>query len=100
VNQEEVTTNFAREAAEMGQKLGLRIVVDNDNESVGKKIRNSISWKVPYVLVVGEKEIQTGEVTPRVRDDLKVQDESTMPLENFLKSVANEAKARVTKSSL
>jgi threonyl-tRNA synthetase len=84
----------------MGQKLGLRIVVDNDNESVGKKIRNSISWKVPYVLVVGEKEIQTGEVTPRVRDDLKVQDESTMPLENFLKSVANEAKARVTKSSL
>ncbi len=100
VNQEDVTTNFAREAAEMGQKLGLRIVVDNDNESVGKKIRNSISWKVPYVLVVGEKEIQTGEVTPRVRDDLKVQDESTMPLENFLKSVANEAKARVTKSSL
>ncbi len=100
VNQEEVTTNFAREAKEMGEKLGLRIVVDNDNESVGKKIRNSVGWKVPYVLVVGEKEIQTGEVTPRVRDDLKVQDESTMPLENFLKSVANEARARVTKSSL
>ncbi len=100
VNQEDVTTTFAREAAEMGAKLGLRIVVDNDNESVGKKIRNSVTWKVPYVLVVGEKEIQTGNVTPRIREDMKVQDESTMPLENFMKSVANEAKSRVNKSSL
>ncbi|HMT18804.1 MAG TPA: threonine--tRNA ligase, partial [Candidatus Saccharibacteria bacterium] len=100
VNQEEKTVAFAEAAAQQARELGLRTYVDNDNESVGKKIRNSISWKVPYTIVIGEKEIETGEVTARIRDDLQVQEPSAMPLENFLKSVANEVKSRVSKASL
>ncbi len=100
VNQEEKTVAFAEAAAQQARELGLRAYVDNDNESVGKKIRNSISWKVPYTIVIGEKEIETGEVTARIRDDLQVQEPSAMPLENFLKSVANEVKSRVSKASL
>src|SRR5258708_21985566 len=46
--------------------------LDNDNESVGKKIRNAELIKIPYVIVIGEKEIQTGEVLPRIRKDLEV----------------------------
>lgn len=100
VNQEEPTVNFVSEMAEKGKKLGLRITVDNSNESVGKKIRAAETDKVPYMIVVGQKEIDTGEVTPRVRKDMEVQPSGAMQIDNFLQSVANEAASRVSHSSL
>jgi len=78
----------------------LRVHVDNDNESVGKKIRSSAKDKVPYTIVLGEREIETGDVTPRIRSDLQVQEPSSIPLGNFLQTLANEVKSRVSKSSL
>jgi len=82
--------------------LGLRAVVDNSNESVGKKIRAAEVAKVPYTLVLGEREIGGGDVTPRVRADLKVEGQEPAPraMDEFLKTVANEAKSRVSKTSL
>jgi threonyl-tRNA synthetase len=100
VNQTDEIVAVAEGIVAQGKELGLRIVLDNDKESVGKKIRSSEMWKVPYTLVIGEKESESGEVTPRIRSDLEVQPAHAMPVENFLKSVANEAKSRVTKSSL
>ncbi len=100
VNQEKPTLKLVDEIVEKAKVLGLRVKADNDNESVGKKIRNSVTWKVPYTLVIGEKEIETSEVTPRVRDDMQVQEPSPMLIDNFLKSVVNEAKSRVSRSSL
>jgi threonyl-tRNA synthetase len=101
VNQEEPTVAFAEKVAEQARDLGLRLVVDNDNESVGKKIRNAEVMKVPYSVVIGEKEITTGEVTPRIRKDMAVADEAkTYSVEEFLKTVAHEAKSRVSKTSL
>ena len=100
VNQEESTVEFVNKLRDEAIKNGLRVVVDNDNESVGKKIRNAEKAKVPYMLVVGAKEIETGEVTPRIRGDLQVQEPSSYPYANFFKSVANEAKSRVGRSSL
>ena len=47
----------------------LEFILDNDNESVGKKIRQSELQKVPLSIVIGQK-IDSGEVTPRVRQDL------------------------------
>lgn len=86
---------------EQGRALGLRITTDNSNESVGKKIRAAEMWKVPYTLVIGEKEMGGGELTPRIRKDLAVSDEATSyTAEEFLKTVANEAKSRVSKTSL
>jgi threonyl-tRNA synthetase len=101
VNQEEATLAFVSDFASKAKKLGLRIGVDNDNESVGKKIRAAEVAKVPYTLVIGEKEIESGHVLPRIRKDMEVQP-LTEPLEveHFLQSIANEAKARVSKSSL
>jgi threonyl-tRNA synthetase len=79
----------------------LRTVVDNSNESVGKKIRAAEIMKVPYTVVVGEKEIASGELMPRVRKDLEVSDKhQPMTIDEFLKTVAHEAKSRVNKSSL
>ena len=101
VNNEDKTVNFAEKVLEQGRKLGLRLTVDDNNESVGKKIRSAEVMKVPYAIVVGEKEVASGEVTPRIRQDMVVQDKShTLGVEEFLKTVTNEAATRVTKTSL
>lgn len=100
VNQEDSTLDFVAKLRQEAIKHGVRVVVDNSNESVGKKIRNAEKDKVPYMLVIGAKEIETGEVTPRIRSDLQVQAPTAMKYENFFKSVSNEAKSRVSRSSL
>jgi threonyl-tRNA synthetase len=101
VNQEDATIAFAENATQQAKELGLRVTVDNANESVGKKIRNAELMKTPYTLVIGEKEIESEQVVPRVRSDMEVQKpHKALGLEEFLKTVANEAKNRVTKTSL
>lgn len=101
VNQEAETVEFAGKILAQAEDLGLRLVVDNSNESVGKKIRDAEVWKVPYSIVIGEKEVRTGQVTPRLRQDLVVIPvHPEMGVDLFLKSVANEAKSRVSKSSM
>lgn len=102
VNQEEDTTEFAQKLLEEARESGLRIHVDNDNESVGKKIRNATLQKIPYTVVIGEKEIETGKLTPRIRTDLAVEgrEEASYGVEQFFKSLEHETKGRVSKSSL
>lgn len=101
VNQEEPTVAFADKLANQAKTLGLRLTVDNSNESVGKKIRAAEVAKVPYTVVIGQKEIESGEVVPRIRKDMAVQgDERAIGIEEFLRTVANEAKTRVHRTSL
>lgn len=101
VNQEDATKARANEIAVLAQEHGLRVHVDNDNESVGKKIRLAATAKVPYTIVIGEREVHDGIVSPRLRSDIKVMDaQSEVHFEQFIKTVANEAKGRVLKSSL
>lgn len=102
VNQEESTTGFAQRLAEQARESGIRAVIDDSNESVGKKIRSSESWKVPYTIVVGEKEVNEGKLSPRIRADLAVEgrQEAEYDVEHFINSVRNEIRGRVTKSSL
>ena len=101
VNQEPETIAFAEELRQKAKALGLRMTVDNSNESVGKKIRASELARAPYAVVLGEKEMQTGQVLPRIRRDIAVEGEhQPLALDDFLRSVANEAKSRVTHSSL
>lgn len=93
---------FVDEIATTAKEHGVRYDIDRSNESVGKKIRNAELMKVPYTVVVGEKELETKNLTPRVRSDLAVAGrlENSYPFENFITSIANEAKGRVQKSSL
>lgn len=100
VNQTDEIVSYAVGIVTDAQELGLRVYLDNSNESVGKKIRESEKMKVPYTIVIGEKEASTGETTPRVRSDMAVQPETPIKISNFLKTVANEAKARTTKTTL
>lgn len=101
VNQEAPTIEFAEKVLQQAKELGLRAYADNSNESVGKKIRSAEVAKIPYTVVIGEKEISGGRVTPRVRSDLVViAAHPELTIEDFLKTVANETKSRVNKTSL
>jgi threonyl-tRNA synthetase len=101
VNQEDATVAFTAEVSKMAYDLGLRVTLDNTNESVGKKIRSAELAKVPYTIVVGEKELGSREVVPRIRKDMVVQEgERAIGIDQFLKTVANEAKTRVLNTSL
>jgi len=101
VNQEDTTVAFAKKLVEQAKELGLRIHLDDDNESVGKKIRGAELMKVPYTVVIGEKEIKSSQVVPRVRSDIEVQKvHEAHDIGKFLQTVANEARSRVSKTSL
>lgn len=101
VNQEAATLDYAGQVAREARELGLRVHIDNDNESVGKKIRSAELARVPYTVVLGQKEIDEHTVTPRIRGDIKVSEaDNAYAVSEFLKTVANEAKSRVSKTSL
>jgi threonyl-tRNA synthetase len=102
VNQEEATVAYAEKLRTGAIELGLRASVDNANESVGKKIRESEVWKVPYTVVIGQKEIESDELTPRIRKDLAVEGriDASITSDQLLHSIANEYRARASKSSL
>lgn len=100
VNQEDGTLDCVSKIEDKARSLGIRVKVDNNNESVGKKIRDSAKAKVPYTLVIGEKEVNSGKVTPRIRDDLQVQESVQMDVDSFLQTVFNEAKSRTSHASL
>lgn len=80
----------------------LRVTVDRSNESVSKKIRMAETMKIPYIIVVGEKELETGLLKPRIRKDLAVEGrlEQEYPRDIFIHSIANEVRGHVQKSSL
>lgn len=101
VNQEPSTVEFAQKVVQKAKELDIRIYADNDNESVGKKIRNAELMKVPYIVVIGEKEIESGKLTARVRSDIAVNEEHpAVEVDHFLQTISNEVRTRATKTSL
>lgn len=101
LNQEESTLDYAFSVKKQAEDLGLRIELDNDNESVGKKIRKAETMKIPYIAVIGPNEIKNNELIPRIRRDMMVQEKiAPMSIKEFLKTVSNEAKLRVSRSSI
>ncbi len=60
-------SDYAYKVKEELKALGIRVDVDDANETLGNKIRKAQSQKVPYVFVVGDKEIESNTVSVRVR---------------------------------
>lgn len=101
VANEEAMSSYAGQLADQAKALGLRVKVDASKDSIGKKIREAELEKVPYLIVIGQKEIESQKVVPRVRKDLEVQTEhQQLGAQQFLQTVANEAKSRISRSSL
>ena len=56
--------------AASAKEHGVRYTVDDSNNSIGKKVRAAELYKVPYVIVVGDKEAESGKIGVRIRKDL------------------------------
>ncbi len=59
--------DYAKSVQEQLQMAGVRAKVDYRNEKIGKKIRDAQLEKIPYMLIVGDKEVESGEVNVRHR---------------------------------
>ena len=70
---------YAQEVLAALRKAGVRAEIDDRNEKIGKKIRDTELMKVPYMLVIGEKEMTEGQLSIRRqgKGDLGMMDKST-----------------------
>ncbi len=82
-------------ASEVTQKLrqqNIRAVAKNESETIGKKIRAGETQKIPYLLVVGDKEITADSVAVRQRGQ---GDLGTMKIEKFIEKITKEIKEKI-----
>jgi threonyl-tRNA synthetase len=73
--------DYANDTATKLRAAGLRVEVDSSNETLGAKIRDAQLEKIPYMLVVGEKEVSSGSVSLRKRTG---GDQGAVSIEEFL----------------
>jgi threonyl-tRNA synthetase len=76
---------YAASVAKTLQKQGVRVQLDLRNEKITYKIREHSLQKVPFILVVGDKEKANGTVAVRARGN---QDLGVMPLADFIEKLA------------
>ena len=73
-------SDYCAEQAKKLEALGFRVEVDYRNEKIGKKIREAQLEKIPYMVVVGDRDMENGTVSPRHRAD---GDLGAMSMEDF-----------------
>ncbi|MDF2987637.1 MAG: threonyl-tRNA synthetase [Eubacterium sp.] len=83
--------DFAQQAAQMLKDRGVRVEVDYRNEKIGYKIREAQMEKIPYMLVIGDKEMENGAVAVRSRKD---GDLGTMSVQEFVDRIVEEIRTR------
>lgn len=80
--------SYANEIMKVLKEAGIRVEADTRNEKLGYKIREAQMDKVPYMIIVGEKEQANNTISVRQRDgDLDKQDMGEMKLEKFMELV-------------
>lgn len=82
---------YAREVLHALKAANIRTEIDDANESLGKKIRNAKTEKIPYLLVVGDKEVEAKNVSVDSRDHGKL---DSLPLADFIARATEEIKRR------
>jgi len=91
LNITEAQSDYANEVVKTLQKQGLRVESDLRNEKINYKIREHSMQKVPFLLVVGDKEKANGAVAVRARGN---QDLGAMPLADFSAKIASDIARR------
>jgi threonyl-tRNA synthetase len=76
--------------AELKEK-GIRVTIDDRGESIGKKIREAEMQKIPYMIIIGEKEMKEKNISIRARGE---KDLGGMKLDKFLKKIEEEIKSK------
>jgi threonyl-tRNA synthetase len=83
---------YAEELLAKLREKGLRCEIDSRNEKIGYKIRSAQVEKIPYMLVIGDKEQEAGEISLRSRKD---GDLGSMPAQAVIEKLDKENKDKV-----
>ena len=86
--------DYAEQVKAELRKYDIRAIVDGRNEKIGRKIRDNEMKRIPYLLIVGEKEAANGEVSVRRQGE---GDKGTMKIEEFGKNIAEEVSNMINK---
>lgn len=81
--------DYAYEVARQLTNADVRVTVDDRNEKIGRKIRDNEMRRIPYMLIVGEKEAENGEVSVRKQGE---GDKGTMKITTFAEEIAQQVK--------
>ena len=81
---------YARELEDKLRRQMIRVDVDDRAEKIGYKIREAQLQKVPYMLVIGDNEVENGTVNVRIRGE---QEQLSMSKDEFVQKVVSESKA-------
>ncbi len=85
------THGAVRNIADMLRDNGIKAEVDTRSETIGYKIRSAQMEKVPYMIILGDKELESGKISVRHRKD---GDLGEMNIDEFIKRVSEEIKTR------
>ena len=85
------TSDYANDVAAKLSAAGVRVETDLRNEKIGYKIREAQMQKTPYMLVIGDREAESGAVAVRTRGG---EDLGAMPLDAFIERITGEIKSR------
>jgi threonyl-tRNA synthetase len=88
----EKTKDYSKSISEKLKNANVRTEIDESTESLGKKIRNAESQKIPYMLIVGEKEVQENLVSVRQRGERNL---GQMTIEEFIDKISQEINQKV-----
>ena len=83
--------NYAQEVYKKMFEQGIRVEIDKGNDTLGYKIRKAQMEKIPYMVVVGEKESNSGNISVRSREK---GDEGTVDINKFIELILNKMKER------
>jgi threonyl-tRNA synthetase len=84
--------DFARAAAEQIRKAGLRVMVDDRSERMNAKIRDAQNQKIPYMLVIGDKEVENDQVALRLRSG---ENPGPMAVDAFLERAKEDVRRKI-----
>ncbi|MBT4384672.1 threonine--tRNA ligase [Candidatus Peregrinibacteria bacterium] len=82
---------YCEEVRDILADLGVRVKIDDASESLGKKIRNAEKSKIPWMLVIGEKEVAERKIAAR---SYHSKEQSDFELDAFVEMIADEIKNR------
>ena len=82
---------YAKDIADKLSAADIRVELDENNDTLGYKIRKAQMEKVPYMIIIGDKEVGAGNISVRTR---KGADEGSVDLESFINRVHDEVKNR------
>ena len=68
------------------KEKNIRVEINTTDDSLGKKINSAKAQKVPYVIVIGDKEMESGNLTIETRDNSKIQ----TSLDEFIEKISQQ----------